>query len=67
MFDGCNNCNGVVDGARDMAACTPFGERGMMVAMGHCLCVCLCVSGETTTKKEERKIVNVPVMLLMVN
>jgi hypothetical protein len=27
------------------------GERGMMVAMGHGLCVSLCVCGETTKNK----------------
>jgi hypothetical protein len=27
----------------------------MMVAMGHGLCVCLCVCGETTKNKEESK------------
>ncbi len=26
------------------------GERGMMVAMGHGLCVCFCLCGETTKK-----------------
>jgi hypothetical protein len=31
----------------------------MMVAMGHGLCVCFCVSGETTKNKVESKIVNV--------
>jgi hypothetical protein len=36
------------------------GERGMMVAMGHVLCVCFGVCGETTKNKEERKIVMVP-------
>jgi hypothetical protein len=30
----------------------------MMVAMGHGLCVYLCVCGETTKNKEEIKIVN---------
>jgi hypothetical protein len=47
------------DGARDMAACVTTGERGIMVAMGHGICVCFCVSGETTKNKEERKILNV--------
>ncbi len=32
------------DGAKDMAAHATTGERGVMVAMGHGLCVCfLCV------------------------
>jgi hypothetical protein len=31
------------DGAKDMAACATTGERGVMVAMGHGLCVCFCV------------------------
>ncbi len=43
-FDGGNNG----DGAKDMAACAMTGERGMMVAMGHGLCVCFGVCGETT-------------------
>jgi hypothetical protein len=30
-----------------------------MVAMGHDLCVCFGVCGETTKNKEESKIVNV--------
>jgi hypothetical protein len=53
-FDGGNDG----DGAKDKVACTMTGERGMMVAMGHGLCVCLCVCGETTKNKEESKIVN---------
>jgi hypothetical protein len=40
-FDGSDNGNGDEDGAKDMAACATTGERGMMVAMGHGLCVCL--------------------------
>ncbi len=50
------------DGAKDTAACITTGERGMMVATGHGLCVyCVClggVCGETTKNKEESKIVN---------
>ncbi len=42
-----------------MAACATAGEREMMVAMGHGLCVYFCVLGETTKNKEESKIVNV--------
>jgi hypothetical protein len=34
-----------------MAAHTTPGERGMMVAMGHGLCVSLFVCGETTKNK----------------
>ncbi len=40
-------------GAKDMAACIKTGERGMMVATGHGLCVCFGVCGETTKNKEE--------------
>ncbi len=36
------------DGAKDTAACVETGERGIMLAMGHGLCVCLGVCGETT-------------------
>ena len=36
------------DGAKDKVACATTGERGMMVAMGHGLCVCFGVCGETT-------------------
>ncbi len=46
-------------GAKDTAACTMTGERGIMVAMGHGLCVCFGVCGETTKNREESKIVNV--------
>jgi hypothetical protein len=42
-----------------MATCATTGERGMMVAMSHGLCVCLGVCGETTKNKEESKIVMV--------
>jgi hypothetical protein len=54
-FDGGNNG----DGAKDKATCTTIGERGMMVGMGHGLCVCFGVCEETTKNKEESKIVNV--------
>jgi hypothetical protein len=54
-FDGGND--GV--GAKDMAARATTGERGMMVAMGHGLCVCFSVCGETTKNKKESKIVMV--------
>jgi hypothetical protein len=57
--EGDDGGDGDGDGARDMAACTTTGERGIMVAMGHGFCVCFCVSGETTKNKEESKIVNV--------
>jgi hypothetical protein len=46
------------DGMKDTAACVMAGERGMMVATGHDLCVCLGVCGETTKKKEDSKLVN---------
>jgi hypothetical protein len=35
-----------------------FGERGVMVAMGHGLCVYFCVCEETSKNKEESKIMN---------
>jgi hypothetical protein len=54
-FGGGNDGNG----AKETAACATTGERGMMVAMGHGLCVCFGVCGETTNNKEESKIVNV--------
>ena len=56
--NGGNNGNGDRDGTKDMAAHTAPGERRMMVVMGHGLCVCLGVCGETTKNKEESKIVN---------
>ncbi len=55
-FDGSNNG----DGTKNTAACAMTGKRGMMVAMGHGLCVCFCVCGETTINKEESKIMMVP-------
>ncbi len=51
MFD-CDN-NG--DGAKDMAASASTGERGMMVAIGHGLCVCFGVYGETTKIRKRAK------------
>ncbi len=56
-FNGGDNCNGDGDGAKDSAACATTGERGVMVAMGHGLCV-FGVCGETTKNKEESKIKN---------
>ena len=44
---------------RDTPAGTTTGERGMMVATGHGLCVCFGVCEETTKNKEESKTVNV--------
>ncbi len=46
------------DGAKDTPTGTTTGERGVMVAMGHRLCVCFGVCGETTKNMEESKIVN---------
>ena len=54
-FDGGNDG----DNAKDRAACATTIERGVMVAMGHGLCVCFGVCGETTKNKEESKIMNV--------
>jgi hypothetical protein len=48
VSDGSDNGNGDGEGAKDMAAHATTGERGMMVAMGHGLCVSFCVCGETT-------------------
>ncbi len=56
MFDVGDNG----DGAKDTATCAMIGERGMMVAMGHGLCVCFGVCGETTKNKEESKNMNMP-------
>ncbi len=53
MFDGSDDGGGT----KDMAAPVMNGERGMMVAMGHGLCVCFGVRGETTKNKEESKFV----------
>ncbi len=47
------------DSGKGTPAGAMTGERGMMVAMGHGLCVCFGVCGETTKNKEESKIVNV--------
>ncbi len=49
--NGSDNGNGDGDGMKDMAAHAMPGERGMMVAMGHGLCVSFCVCGETTKNK----------------
>ncbi len=43
MSNGGDNGNGDGDSAKDMAAHATTGERGMMVAMGHGLCVSFCV------------------------
>ncbi len=51
------------DSTKDTAACATTGERGMMVAMGHGLCVCFGVCGETTKNKEESKIMIVPELM----
>ncbi len=56
VFDSSNNG----DGAKDTVTHATIGERGMMVAMGHGLCVCFGVCGETTKNREESKIMNVP-------
>jgi hypothetical protein len=48
--DGGDNGDGEGDGTKDMVAHTMPGERGMMVAMGHGLCVSFWVSGEMTKK-----------------
>jgi hypothetical protein len=58
VFDGGDNGDGDGDSAKDMAACATTGERGVMVAMGHGLCMCFCVCEETTKNKDESKIVN---------
>ncbi len=50
-FDGNDYGNGDGDGAKDTAACATTAERGMTVAMGHDLFVCLCVCGETKKNK----------------
>jgi hypothetical protein len=55
VFDSGNNG----DSAKDMAARTTTGKRGVMAAMGHGLCVFFGVCGETTKNKEESKIVMV--------
>ncbi len=41
-------------GVKDKAACAMIGERGMMVAMGHGVCVCFGVHGETTKNKKAK-------------
>jgi hypothetical protein len=47
-FDGANNGDGDGDGAKDTAACATTGERGMMVAMGHGLCIYFRVGWDLT-------------------
>ncbi len=42
-FEGGNNGYGDEDIAQDKAACTAAGEKGMMLVMGHGLCVFWCV------------------------
>jgi hypothetical protein len=51
-FDGGNDG----DGVKDSPAGATTGERGMMVATGHGLCVCFGVYGETTKNKEDVQI-----------
>jgi hypothetical protein len=46
-----NNGDGDGDGVKDTAACTKTGERGLMMTMGHGLCVSICVSGEAMKNK----------------
>jgi hypothetical protein len=51
-FNGNNN----EDGAKDTAAHVTTGERGMMVAPGHGLCVyCVCLGGVCGETKKIRK------------
>ncbi len=50
-FDSSDNGNRDADSMKVMAACATIGEREMMVAMGHGLCVCFGVCGETTNNK----------------
>ena len=47
---GGDNGDGEADGTKDMAAHTTPGERGVMVAMGHGLCVSFWVRGEIDQK-----------------
>ena len=49
--DSSDNGNGEGDGTKDMAAHTTPDNRGMMVMMGHGLCVSLWVSEEMTKNK----------------
>ncbi len=53
MSDSGDNGDGKGDGIKDMAAHATTGERGMMVAMGHGLCVCFIVCGEITKKRSD--------------
>ncbi len=48
---GGGNNDGEGDGKKDVAAHTMPGERGIIVAMGHGLCVSFWVSGELTKNK----------------
>ncbi len=48
--DNGDNGDGEGGGTKNMAAHTTPGERGMMVAMGHGLCVSFWVSEEMTKK-----------------
>jgi hypothetical protein len=43
------------------------GERGMMVAMGHGLCVCFCVCGEAIKKVGTKKRICVAQALRVLN
>ncbi len=58
MSNGGDNGDGDGDNAKDMAAHATTGERGIMVVMGHSLCVSFCVSGETMKNKVGPKKVN---------
>jgi hypothetical protein len=53
--DDGNNGNGEGNGTKVMAAHTTHGERGMMVAMGHGLCVSFWVSEEMTKIRKRAK------------
>ncbi len=56
---GGDNGDGEGDGTKDIVANTTPGERGVMVVMGHGLCVSFWVSEEMMKNKEESKKVNV--------
>ena len=53
--NNCDNGDGEGDGTKDMVALTMPGERGMMVAMGHGLCVSFWVRGEGRKNKVRPK------------
>jgi hypothetical protein len=55
VFDGGDIGDGDEEGAKDTAARATTEERGMMEAMGHDLCVCFCLCGETTKKRKRAK------------